>query len=82
MRDVPARDQIEQREGAVWWSDVVSAGGHHEQVLLDPRQVDAFVAQPQATCDASLFSLYIHVIHSRYAREGNGGLSATHFAIA
>ena len=29
----------------------------------------------------SRFSLYIHVIHSRYARDGNGGLSATHLAI-
>ena len=27
------------------------------------------------------FSLYIHVIHWVKARPGNGGLSATHFAI-
>src|ERR1019366_1813600 len=51
MRDVLARDEIEQRHGAVRRGDVVSARGHHEQVLLDPRQLDAFVAQTQAAGD-------------------------------
>jgi len=48
MRDVLARDQIEYRDGALRWGDVISARGHHEQVLLDPRQVDGLAAQLQA----------------------------------
>src|ERR1700730_4534493 len=42
IRDVLARDQVEQRDRAVRWGDVIGSRGHHEQVLFDPRQVDAF----------------------------------------
>src|SRR3954454_25390674 len=46
VRHVLRGDQVEQRQRPRAWRDVVRARRHHQQVLVDPPQVDLAAAQP------------------------------------
>jgi len=79
--DVLAGDEVEDRHRPRARRDVVGGGGHDQQVLIDPRPGRPGFPRRRTRPRASPSSRYIIRIHCAQARPGNGGLSATHFAI-
>src|SRR4051812_10145112 len=74
VRDVLAGDEVQQRDRRLTRGDVVGAGGHDKQVLLDAPQVDALPAQLDAAADEPV--LLVHPrrpLPPRLARERRDG---------